>query len=129
MFPIQTTEATLRYDLKYTYYNHGYDLKDYGVKRFAYSDIDILELISLEKIPRKLKFHKVRDYVSQTIIQFYIYDVESNQLIVTLNALLDKQRMYFEVPDFGREFPNMDVRILVTQDPNKKPYRWTGEYW
>lgn len=130
MFPIQTTITTVRYGPREgSYYNKEYDLKKYGVKRYPYTDVNILELISTESHPKKLRFHKVRDYVNQTMLQFYIYDVESNRLVVTMFVLLAQQRLYFETPDFTWEFPNMDVRIEVIQDPNKKQYRWSGEYW
>lgn len=130
MFPIQETETVVRYGPRGgSYYNKEYDLKNYGVKRYPYTDVDILNIISTEKYPKKLRFHKVRDYVNQTILQFYIYDVCSNRLVVTMFVLLDKQRLYFETPDRNTEFPNMDVVINVIQDPNKKQYRWTGEYW
>lgn len=130
MLPIQITETTVRYGPREgSYYNKEYDLKKYGVKRYPYTDINILELISTEKHPKKLRFHKVRDYVNQTILQFYIYNVESNRLVVTMFAKLDKQRLWFETPDITDTFPDMDVRIEVIQDPNNRPYLWTGEYW
>lgn len=130
MLPIQKTEAVVRYGPRGgSYYNKEYDLKNYGVKRYPYSDVDILELISTEKYPKNLRFHKVRDYVNQTILQFYIYNVDTNLLVCTMFVLLDKQRLYFETPDITDEFPNMDVKIEVIQDPNNRPYLWTGEYW
>lgn len=130
MFPIQETETVVRYGPREgSYYNKEYDLKNYGVKRYPYTDVDIIEIISTEKIPKKLRFYKVRDYVNQTILIFYIYDVETNMLVVTMNVKLDKQRLWFETPDITEMFPNMDVKIKVIQDPNKKQYRWTGEYW
>lgn len=130
MLPIQITETTVRYGPREgSYYNKEYDLKKYGVKRYPYTDINILGLISTEKHPKKLRFHKVRDYVNQTILQFFIYNVESNRLVVTMFAKLDKQRLWFETPDITDTFPDMDVRIEVIQDPNNRPYLWTGEYW
>lgn len=130
MLPIQRTETTVRYGPREgSYYNKEYDLRNYGVKRYPYTDINILELISTELHPRRLRFHKVRDYVNQTILQFFIYDVAENRLVATMFAKLDKQRLWFETPDITDIFPNMDVRIEVIQDPNNRPYLWTGEYW
>lgn len=127
MFPIIETQAKLEYGPRSSYYNHGYELKDYGVKRYPYSDIDIVSLVSREVPPKRLRFHKVRDYINPSMLQFFIYDMESNRLVVTLFALLAQQRMYFETPDFGI-FPRMEVTVNIVQDPNMKRYRWTGEY-
>lgn len=130
MFPIQITETTVRYGPRTdAYYNKEYDLRQYGVKRYPYTDVDIVDIISTEKFPKKLRYHKVRDYVNNTILTFYIYDVEANMLVVTMNVILNKQRLWFETPTITEMFPNMDVKIKVIQDPNNRSYIWTGEYW
>lgn len=129
-FAIIESEVEIPYRFNNTYYPHKSEFRHVGNKQLGFTDADIVEIINHVKSPLRgeLKFYKERLYPKPDVIVFTIYDVHYNIVITELHVVLSERRSYWRKCRPGWTFPDMSVRLKLTQDPNKRPITWTGHY-
>ncbi|ABY63162.1 hypothetical protein ST201phi2-1p337 [Pseudomonas phage 201phi2-1] len=132
-FNVVETVVDLNYRFNRTYYEHGDNLVKVGNKDWGFTDADIVEikLYGWQAKEQKLKFYKERNYVQQDRLIFTIFDEYTNLIQTELHVILSEKRTYWREnrETRGRTFPNFSLKLKIIQDPNKKTYVWSGEYW
>lgn len=129
-FNIIHSEIELPYRFNHSYFEHGNDLRNMGDKQIGFTDADITEITNYVNSPMRgiLGFYKERLYPKPDEIVFTIFDEAERVIITELHVILSEKRSYWRKCSRRWTFPDMAVRLKITQDPNKKTYKWTGTY-
>lgn len=133
MFNIVESVVDLNYRFNHSYYEHGDDLRKVGDKQIGFTDADIVEikLYGWQREAQLLKFYKERCYPQPDRIIFTIFDEYTNLIQTELHVVLHEKRTYWREnrETRGRTSPNFSIQLKIIQDPNKKTYKWSGDYW
>lgn len=123
----------LNYRFNHIYYEQGNNLRDVGYKPMGFSDADIVEIHNYGYAGRadELRYYKERNYAQPDHLLFTIFDVPTNLIQVELHVILSEKRCFWRYnrETRGRVFPNFSLKLKIIQNPTKKPYVWTGDYW
>lgn len=132
-FNIVESVVDLDYRFNHIYYERGNNLRKVGNPEMGFTDADIVELhnYGYNGTAHQIHFYKERNYVQPDRLLFTIFDVETNLILTELHVHLSERRSFFRGSRHtrGRVFPNLSLKLKIIQDPNRKSYVWTGEYW
>lgn len=133
MFNVVESEIVLPYRIGHSYYEHGNDLRKVGDRQMGFSNADIVSIhnYGFHDDHQTIKFYKEFDFIQPSHIRFTIFSEQENLILTELHVHLAEKRSYWREnrETRGRGFSNFSLVLKIIQDPNKKIYQWTGEYF
>jgi hypothetical protein len=129
-FAIIESYRNLTYTFGNTYHEHQCELRDLGNQQLGFTDANIVEIINHVPVAHRgpVGFYKERLYPKPSTIIFTLFDEVENLIIAEMHVLLDEKRVKWEKCRRGWTYPNLEIRLKITQDPNLRLFAWTGNY-